>query len=189
MSQKVRVALLEQLSRWIPASVVGIVTDVNAPDSCTVQPIDEGAQYFNVRLRGTIDGSDGGMYAEPKVNSYVIISPLMHDDEQMCVTRCTEVEKWHIKTDSGSKVEVLANGEVHLNGDNEGGVPITADVVSRLNAIEQDINTLKTVFSGWVTVPQDGGAALKAAAGAWFAQQLQQTVNSDIENQKVLHGS
>jgi hypothetical protein len=78
---------------------------------------------------------------------------------------------------------------VHLNGDNEGGVPITADVVSRLNAIEQDINTLKTVFSGWVTVPNDGGAALKAAAGAWFAQQLQQTVNSDIENQKVLHGS
>lgn len=189
MSNKVREALLEQLTRWIPASVVGTVMAVTAPDTCTVEPIDGGAKYFNVRLRGTVDGSDAGMYAEPKVGSFVIISPLMHDDEQMYVSRFTVVEKWHIITDSGSKVEVLSNGEVHLNGDNEGGVPITADVVSRLNTIEQDINTLKIVFSSWVAVPNDGGAALKAAAGAWFAQQLQQTVNADIENTAVKHGA
>ncbi len=189
MSNKVREALLEQLARWIPASVVGKVTAVNAPDTCTVQPIDEGAEYFNVRLRGTVDGTDAGMYAEPKVNSYVIISPLMHDDEQMYVSRSTEVEKWHIITDSGSKVEVLANGEVHLNGDGEGGLVIVSDLVSRLNTIEQDINTLKTVFTGWTPVPNDGGAALKAASSAWSGQELQQTVDSDIENQKVRHGS
>jgi hypothetical protein len=194
MSQKVREALLEQLARWIPASVVGIVTDVNAPDTCTVQPIDEGAEYFNVRLRGTVDGTDAGMYAEPKVGSCVIITPLMHDDEQMYVSRFTEVEKWHIITDSGSKVEVLANGEVHLNGSNKGGLVIVSDLVTKLNRLENKVNDHIAAYNSHIhiTTATVGASTTPGTISPTTSTETPiapLTQVSDLHNQKVRHGS
>lgn len=186
---KVREALRLQVMSWIPGSVVGTVTAVQAPDTCTVEPIDGGAEYFKVRLRGVIDGADDGMYAEPKINSYVIISPLMNDEGMMFVSRFTEVTKWHIKVDGGAKVEVLSGGNVKLNGDTHNGLVKVAELVQKLNALENDLNTIKGVFSGWTPVAQDGGAALKAASAAWAGQTLTTTAQVDLENQKVKHGS
>jgi hypothetical protein len=53
--------------------------------------------------------------------------------------------------------------------------------------LEKDVNALKSVFSGWTPISQDGGAALKSAAGTWFGQQLTVTSKSDIENDKIKH--
>jgi len=185
----IRGALMQQLLQWIPASVVGKVTAVQAPATCTVEPIDGGAVFYKVRLRGTADGDDSGVYAEPKVDSYVIISPLNHDDTQMWVSRFTEVEKWHVRTNSGSKVEVLANGEVHLNGDSKGALVVVSDLVTKLNTLENDLNTIKAVFSAWTPVPNDGGAALKGAASTWAGQTLTNTTAANIQNTKVKHGA
>lgn len=60
-------------------------------------------------------------------------------------------------------------------------------LAQRINAIEKDINTLKNVFSAWVTTPNDGGAALKLAAAAWAGSLLTLTQRSDYENGKVKH--
>jgi hypothetical protein len=38
---------------------------------------------------------------------------------------------------------------------------------SAVDTLTTDVNALKTVFTGWVPVPMDGGAALKTAATAW----------------------
>lgn len=49
----------------------------------------------------------------------------------------------------------------------------------------QDINAIKTVFaSGWVVAPNDGGAALKAAAATWAGQALSDSTG-DITPAKI----
>ena len=57
----------------------------------------------------------------------------------------------------------------------------------QLNKIEQDLNNLKTAFNTWVTFPNDGGAALKAAAATWAGSQLQQTTVDNIKDEKIKH--
>lgn len=86
----------------------------------------------------------------------------------------------------GKKIELTAD-EIKLNGATNGGLAIVNDVVDKLNNLENDINTLKTVFSTWVVAPTDGGAALKAAAATWYASMFTPTVEADISNNEVLH--
>lgn len=52
-------------------------------------------------------------------------------------------------------------------------VALAAKVKTELDKLTSDINALKTIFlTGWVVVPQDGGAALKVAAATWAGQVL-----------------
>lgn len=66
-----------------------------------------------------------------------------------------------------------------------GGMVKVNDLVTRLNTIENDINTLKSAFSSWTVVPNDGGGALKSAATAWYGQTLSPTQVSQLENPKI----
>jgi phage baseplate assembly protein V len=73
-------------------------------------------------------------------------------------------------TDKGERVYIESTADlVHL-GAKSGAefVALATKVLTELQKLETDINDLKTVFSGWVTVPNDGGAALKTAAAAWY---------------------
>lgn len=55
-----------------------------------------------------------------------------------------------------------------------------------IDEIQQDIASLKQVFSSWVTAPNDGGAALKAASATWAGTPLQESIdNSKIEEIKT----
>jgi hypothetical protein len=87
---------------------------------------------------------------------------------------------------SDTSARLTAEG-ITLNGGNFGGVVKVGQLIERINAIENDINNLKTVFSTWVAVPQDGGAALSAASAAWASSMLTPTLRSDVENEKVKH--
>lgn len=75
--------------------------------------------------------------------------------------------------------------ELRIMGGQLGGMVKVEELVKKLNAVEKDINSLKQVFTTWVTVPQDGGAALKAASATWAGQRLTETKKSDLENEKV----
>jgi hypothetical protein len=84
-------------------------------------------------------------------------------------------------------LKILVNCDnIIFNNGTLGGLVIVQNNVDRLNKIENDINSLKNVFSGWTPVPNDGGAALKSAASTWFSQQLTPTQKTDIENTKIL---
>jgi hypothetical protein len=90
---------------------------------------------------------------------------------------------------NAEKVELaeIASGKIVFNGgENEGWVKVK-ELTGRLNAIEKNLNELKQVFSSWVAVPNDGGAALKTASVAWAGKQLTETRQADIENGKVTH--
>lgn len=78
--------------------------------------------------------------------------------------------------------------EIMLRGDQHGGLVKVSELVSKLNTIEDDLNDLKMIFSTWVTVPSDGGAALKALAATWYAATIVNTTVANLENDKVKHG-
>ncbi len=63
----------------------------------------------------------------------------------------------------------VGGGEINL-GDQSAAdfVALAGKVLTELNKLASDVNSLKTVFSAWIPVPNDGGAALKTAATTWF---------------------
>jgi hypothetical protein len=109
-----------------------------------------------------------GIYFKPKVGSQVMISP--QDEVTYFVSMVSEVD------------------EVWLRGNTNGGIVKVTDLVTKLNNIENDLNTLKTAFTGWVVVPSDGGAALKVITATWAGQTITQTTVNDLESDTVKHG-
>lgn len=154
----------------IAMSILGTVFSVDEDEmTCVINPIAEGAPYLDVRLMADPDNQDTSIYFKPKVDSIVMISP--QDEVTYFVSMYSEVD------------------EVWLRGTSNGGLVKVSDLVTKLNNIENDINSLKTVFSTtWIVVPSDGGAALKAAASTWAGQTITPTVDNDIQSTTVKHG-
>lgn len=163
-----------------------MVCQVTAVDSdrrtVDVQPLDEGAPMLGVGLQANQE-STSGLVAIPREGSYVVVAKfsgyeagvvvLMDDIESVEVT----IGDYSMKMDDQGIV---------LNGGTQHGMVKIDSLVTRLNLIEQDLNTLKKVFStGWIPVAQDGGAALKSAASVWAGQELTKTIRNDMENQDV----
>lgn len=154
-------------------SKVGFVVSVDESErSIEFEPI-EGGNLENVRLQAALDTSSG-IVQIPKIGSKVIITFI--NEVQAFVSLCSEVDKVLIDTDL-----------VQFNGGSEGGLVNINDLVTKFNNLENDVNDLKTAFASWVTVPNDGGAALKAATATWYAAPLTPTNKNDIEDDKIKH--
>lgn len=83
----------------------------------------------------------------------------------------------------------LTENEITLNGGQKGSwlTDINA-LVGKINALENDLNNLKTVLTTWVPVPMDGGAVLKALVTAWGTQMIMPiTTANDLKDSKVKH--
>lgn len=83
-------------------------------------------------------------------------------------------------------VNINTGDEINLNGNNQ-GIPLTDQVVSKLNQLENRINQLSQAFitAGSVAVPMDGGKAAFASLSTWNNPTITLTTQSDIENPKV----
>lgn len=185
---------------------VSLVCTVDAVDKeartvdCT--PLDEGAPLLGVNLQAN-QGSRFGIVAFPRVGSYVVVGfvadgsagvVLLTDDVESIEAVISEStarieadeEGVHVRMGDDTSAELTGEGVI-LNGGSFGGMVKAEQLAQRINAIEKDINTLKNVFSAWVTTPNDGGAALKLAAAAWAGSLLTLTQRSDYENGKVKH--
>lgn len=153
--------------------------------------LDDGRVLPTVRLKSITDDSDAGICLKPKAGSVVLITAVGEETEQV-VLKYNEVEAVELKmpdielTMENGKLKIKAN-EVEFNGGNNDGMVKVMELTQKLNVLEQDLNTLKDVFSGWTAVSQDGGAALKTAAATWAGQSIQHTKQTDIENTKITH--
>lgn len=181
---------------------VALVCIVDAVDekarTIDCSPLNEGAPLLGVNLQAN-QGSDCGIWIYPEVGSFVIVG-FVAEGAAGVVLSTDKIKQAEIVIgqtsaiiDAGGCRIKTANMSADINADNiifnggnlNGMVKID-DLTTRLNIIEKDINNLKTVLaSGWTPVPQDGGAALKAAAAAWAAASLTETVRSDYENTKI----
>lgn len=163
-------------------SIVAKVTSVDESErTCDVEPLNGDAEIFGVRLQSDIDGTNGFVMI-PAVDSNVIVTFL--NNTTGFVSLCSSVEKIHVVSNIEMTVDCDA---ITFNGGSNDGLIKINDLVSKINAVENDINTLKSIFSAWVPAPTDGGAVLKTASTTWSSQTITPTQKTDIENDKIKH--
>ena len=92
----------------------------------------------------------------------------------------------NLKSDTDFKID-SANGTVIINGGNNKGMVNIVPLTQVVNNIQNDLNQIKSIFTAWVPVPQDGGAGLKGPASVWASAQITPTQQSDIEDTKATH--
>jgi hypothetical protein len=133
--------------------------------TCVVNLLEDETDLLDVRL--SADSTDG-LFLVPSVGS--VVGVVRVNDTHSYVALYSQLDS--IKIGDGTY-----DGLIKIN-----------DLVTKLNNLENDINSLKTAFSTWVVAPSDGGLALKTAAATWYGSSLTATVKADIENTEVTHG-
>lgn len=146
------------------------LAEVKQVDDTTCTVAIEDLELRDVRLRAVVNEEESGIVVTPKVGSMVMITDLSHGKmRDWAVVMYSEIDS------------------ISINGGKNGGLININDLVAHINTLEDDINNLKTAISGWVTVPQDGGAALKTALSSWVSCTITKTKASDIEDDKITH--
>lgn len=156
--------------------VIGKVESVG-DETCSVKIADR-LVINDVRLNASADGNADNILIKPKVDSMVLMADLSGGElRSLVVISFSALESMTVKFEG----EVVING-----GENEGLVKVV-ELTEKLNAIEQKIIDLQTVFSSWTPVVYDGGAVLKGLVTSWASPTFGKTVQSDIENDKIKH--
>lgn len=160
------------------------VIDVDEANATMRVKFGSDLEIADVRLRSIIDG-DQGMWIYPKEGSIVVLVRLGMEDEFMAIG----YEKYNKVVIKGEEISLEINQEnVIFNGNRlDSFLPDINSLVSKINDLEDEINSLKTIFSNWAPVPQDGGAKLKIAATNWASQQMTKTTKDDIKDEKILN--
>ena len=147
--------------------------------TCTVTMAD-GHVLYGVQLKALKQITEG-IVAIPAEGA--IVQVLKLGEAGWIVIAATELQKVLLKI-GDTTCEITADGW-RINGGNQNGLVLLQPLVQQLNTLVQDLNTIKQAFAGWTPVPQDGGAALKAATTQWAAQTLQTVQSSNLENTHI----
>jgi len=163
-------AFSDFMSKLLPEhGRIGTVVSVDKDKHlCDVYIEIDDITLYKVKL--SADGTNNGIVLIPKVNSFVVVNTMHKDDNQNYLAMVGDVEEIVMRTGS------------------MGGLAIVQKIADSLNTIEKDLNSLKNLFTTWTPVPNDGGAALKAASTSWSANTLELTAKNDIENSNIKHG-
>lgn len=100
-----------------------------------------------------------------------VFVPGLHDAKNPLAS--VHAENLVVGKDDGSQIHIKPNGDVALTAETPAASIARADRAdSDLQAIKSNVDQLRTAFAAWVPVPNDGGAALKAAATAWSSSTI-----------------
>lgn len=99
-------------------------------------------------------------------------------------------EKRLFSTDENGNEKIFLwlknDGTIEFGGNTDNIIGFAQTELS-IDEIKYDINSLKNILSAWVPVPNDGGAALKAALASYFSQPLiEQITNGKKDELKTL---
>lgn len=159
------------------------VKSVNG-DTCTL--IIGSLELTDVRLRAVVNSENDKIVVTPKAGSRVLAADMSGGSyRDLVVLSYSEIEKVEVAIEQ-TTCTIDKDGIV-MNGGNKGGLVNIDDLVAHINTIEDDVNNLKKIFSGWSPVAQDGGAALKSATTTWAVQQITKTQKSDFEDTIIKH--
>ncbi len=188
MSGKKERELIEKLGRIAQPPVQVFPAFVSAVDEST-STIDvkdlHGSEFFNVRLKASVDQEQLRVIMVPELESSVLVGLIGNNENALYLVHPSKVNKI-LANVAGIKIKVDADGLV-INDAENGPVLVSQSLIDDLNAVKQDLNDLKTVFSSWVVATGDGGTALKTAAATWFGSQLEDTALEDVTNEKFKH--
>lgn len=166
--------------------IQGVVTEVNEDEfTCTVR-VDDAVDYFDVRLRGLVDGALKGFAFIPKAQSVVLVCPIGGSNE-LFVCQYTEIDKL-IFTDNNLKLTIdtekleLERDNVTITSDDSSTVIKAGDATATVNTdgIELKIGSSTiTVTSGGLTLKK-GGAGLKKTLESMLDAICQLTVPTGV---------
>jgi hypothetical protein len=153
----------------IPASLLGVVVSVDETEmTCTVTPNIGGANFTDVMLMADNETTSLGIFYKPKVGSQVMISP--YSDVDYFVSMVSEVD------------------EVWLRGTANGGIVKVSDLVTKLNNLENKVNTLIATFNAHVHPGVTVGAGSTLVTATLVTGTLTPTIANDIQSTTVKHG-
>lgn len=166
--------------------IQGVVTEVNEDEfTCTVR-VDDAVDYFDVRLRGLVDGALKGFAFIPKAQSVVLVCPIGGSNE-LFVCQYTEIDKL-IFTDNNLKLTIdtekleLERDNVTITSDNSSTVIKASDATATVNTdgieLKNGSSTI-TVTSGGLTLKK-GGAGLKKTLESMLDAICQLTVPTGV---------
>ena len=166
--------------------IQGVVTEVNEDEfTCTVR-VDDAVDYFDVRLRGLVDGGLQGFAFIPKAQSVVLVCPIGGSNE-LFVCQYTEIDKL-IFTDNNLKLTIdtekleLERDNVIITSDDSSTAIKASDATATVNTdgIELKIGSSTiTVTSGGLTLKK-GGAGLKKTLESMLDAICQLTVPTGV---------
>lgn len=138
-------------------------------DVCDVKMIENDLDLYDVRLKATIDGSSKGILIVPTVGSKVLVGVINNNLNDLFIAQFSEVDL--IQYDDGSF----------------GGLVRADNLKTELDKTKAVVAAIKQSLDAWVTVPNDGGAALKTL---WGTNGAGKNVGdySNIENPKIKQG-
>lgn len=150
--------------RWVTVNVVdkeNLMMDAMG--------VSDDLEYYGIQL------GMGAFNIYPKVGTGCLIGIIEGQETDAFLIAAEEVEE----------IQMRAAKAMTFNDGQLGGLVKVEALVERLNAIENDINSLKQALSGWTPVANDGGAALKTAISSYAGQKLTETERKNIENERV----
>lgn len=176
----------EMMGDMVRNVIQGVVTEVNEDEfTCTVR-VDDAVDYFDVRLRGLVDGALKGFAFIPKAQSVVLVCPIGGSNE-LFVCQYTEIDKL-IFTDNNLKLTIdtekleLERDNVTITSDDSSTVIKAGDATATVNTdgIELKIGSSTiTVTSGGLTLKK-GGAGLKKTLESMLDAICQLTVPTGV---------
>lgn len=170
-------AMVNKLRRAAGYSGKVVSVDTNKKTAMVALTMyDDTADMKVEALLNATKSSVEGFIIYPAVNSDVVVCDV-DGDGVYTVVRFGKI----------TRVDITQGIDVTINNGDNGGMVKAKELKQKLNALENDLNTLKNIFTTWAPVPNDGGAALKAASATWAGQTITATVDSDLQNQKVKH--
>lgn len=179
---KIREGLKELASNYGPDAIIPVtvqtVDTINYLCDCIT---DDEIVIPDVLYKNFSDGNID-FITQPAVNSRIWIGRIA-DSEEWIMLKPGKIDAFHVKC--GDNDFQLTNDAVVFNGGENGGMVKRDGLISQLNKVENMVKNLQKAMSSWVSVPGDGGAALKAALTTWLSTTLNTTVAADIENVKV----
>jgi hypothetical protein len=127
----------------------------------------------------------GSINRKPSLQSKCLIGIVNNNTAAAFLIECEEIEEIEISDKTGFKL-VLNNGNLTINGDKFGGIVDAIELKKQVDKNTAVLEAIQTAFQSWVTVPNDGGAALKGIASSFI--NLAVADLSNIQNEKIKHG-
>jgi len=182
-----KAALKQFVQRHISWQVItGKVIAVD-DETCDIDPADGGTTFHKVRLKPAVNGDDLGTIIYPKVGSECTFVVCNGDANSAQLWNAEKVDRILWKIEGGAQIEVKNDGTLELNGDQYGGLVKQQELKDQLAKLNAFMQNVQQAFTSWVTVPNDGGAALKANSSQFTS--LTRPDFSNIDSDKTKHGS
>jgi hypothetical protein len=169
MTDRLRQVLVQLIRDNVPrqVTVCEVLSVDEATLTCKVKELESDQELFQVRLNAA--STEFNTVLIPKVGSVVLVSLIGNNRQARYVTMVSECSK------------------IYLMGDENGALPVSIKIVERLNLVENKVNDLLSAITGWVPVPNDGGAALLTVLTDWLQKKLVETTVENIHNDKIYH--